>query len=199
MKTRVAVIDDDPINRETICQLLTNSRDFDPCPSALVSHALEFLRLERRKPLAERYAVAIIDLKFVGQGIAEPENAGFDILHEALQDDFLEAIIHTGTGNEERAARALNEGARCYITRSSNVGGKIAGEQILDAVRSAVESRAELCASYEAIHRLSAELDRLKSSVIGPPEWISHCEETLEALKQAYRSLRKARRRGADV
>jgi DNA-binding NtrC family response regulator len=68
-----------------------------------------------RERAEDRYTAVIIDLAFEKRGFDE---AGFRILEEAIKDPFIEPILFTGTGSEEKVIRAMDLCAFKYIVKN---------------------------------------------------------------------------------
>lgn len=132
------------------------------------------LALEKNfdKVVSERAGVAIVDLSFTDPG-GDPGEEGFELLKLALLDQYLEAIVFTGTGNEIKALRASRMGAFQYVKK---VGDQPLGDSSFDElaqeVKLALQCRDDLIALNEAIERVerasnnNAEITRLARSVL---------------------------------
>jgi len=132
------------------------------------------LALEKnfKKSVHERAGVAIIDLSFTDPG-GEPGEEGFDLLKRALDDQYLEAIVFTGTGNELKALTASRMGAFQYVKKVSDHSiGDSSFDELAREIKLAFQCRDDLISLNEAIECVerasnnNAEIAKLARSVL---------------------------------
>ena len=102
---KVLVVEDNPNQRRTLCDLLSHE-GFDPVACGEARSALEVAK-------RERLAVAIVDLRL-------PDLAGTQVLDQIRQlDESVEVIIHTAYGSFDSAKDSVNLGAFAYLEKPS--------------------------------------------------------------------------------
>lgn len=114
----VLVCDDD----DNVAQVLKEALKaaYKPYIAHEFPEAINMLRLDREQNQAEdRYTAVIIDLAFEPKAKRGINEDGFRILEEAIKDPFIEPILFTGTGSEEKVIRAMNLCAFKYIAKNS--------------------------------------------------------------------------------
>lgn len=120
------------------------------------------LEKNRRLPVAERAGVVIVDLSFTDPG-GVPGEEGFELLELAIMDQYLEAIVFTGTGNELKALRASRMGAFQYVRKSSDHSEYNSSvDELVKEVGLAFQCREDLIALTDAISSVE------KSGAIDP-------------------------------
>lgn len=151
-KRRILICDDEQDYANMLESLFRSS--FDVSLASSVKKAIEKIKADRARAPDERYSTIIIDLGFKTSSGIVNKDAGFEILDEAIKDSFVEAIIHTGMGNEERAYKAIRKGAFAYVPKNLDSHNQ---SSIQDEVFAAVSSHVALLGLVAAIDNLSAD------------------------------------------
>ncbi len=119
-RPEVLVLDDEPGQRTTLCDLL---RDDGYEPIACASAAEALARAERRGA-----AAAIVDLRM-------PDMDGLEVLRRMSElHGSMRVILHTGYGSFESARQAVNLGAYGFVEKLGDP------RELLEHVRRAVEA-----------------------------------------------------------
>jgi ActR/RegA family two-component response regulator len=125
-----------------------------------------------QKTVSERAGVAIVDLSFTDPE-GEPGEEGFDLLELALVDQYLEAIVFTGTGNELKALKASRMGAFQYVRKVGEQSCENSSfDELAKEISLAFQCRDDLISLNEAIERVektsnnNIEIARLARSVL---------------------------------
>jgi DNA-binding NarL/FixJ family response regulator len=138
-KTRVLIVDDHPILRHGIAQLVGREPDFDACAEA--SSVDEALAMLADRPVD----VAIVDLSL-------EEQSGMDLIRRALaRYPTLHCLVLSMHDERLHAERALRAGARGYLMKQE------ATRKIVAALRQVRAGRIYLSdtASSEILERLA--------------------------------------------
>ena len=159
MKPKILIAEDKPAELRPFEEYLRRHYDVRMAPD--VKQAVAMLEANRDRPIDERLSVAVIDLDFTGH-LPNERMAGFAIIKEAVRDDFLEPIILTGTGDETKASLAFQSGVFRYVIKGKMVNGKTATENLMEAIRDAIEFRTHLLHLSRTIDALRQEIARLE-------------------------------------
>lgn len=118
-KLKVLVIDDDPIVRETLYDLLTKIAGCD-------AETAETGKIGLEKIQSEDFNVVFTDLTM-------PEMNGIDLIKEAKRiNPYLPIVVITGYGSIDNAVNAMKEGATDFITKPFSIENII---EILNRIR----------------------------------------------------------------
>lgn len=153
MKPRILIVEDAPQVIDSLKALLASHYEIQT-----VSHkdlAITLLSNNRNKPPSQRFEVVVIDLTFQK---ANDREAGFDVLREAVLDPFLEPIIFTGTGDEDRAAKAWDLGAHRYIVKARSNIDSSASQKLTIAIENSIKFRRDLLQLFTLIESMKTEL-----------------------------------------
>jgi DNA-binding NarL/FixJ family response regulator len=122
-KARVVVVDDHPLFRERLCQLINNEQDMEICGEAdSAEQALQILR-----ELSPNLAIVDITLK---------TSSGLELIKSIRALSIGVPVLVLSMHDESLyAERALRAGATGYITKSEEAG------QVLRAVRSVLAGK----------------------------------------------------------
>jgi DNA-binding NarL/FixJ family response regulator len=131
--SRIAIIDDDPIVREYLIDIVTGASELDVAGIAPnLAKARELLEL---KP----------DLFLVDIGL--PDGSGLDFVTEAKAAGSARALVLTSFGDRETVVSAIRAGADGYLLKDSAPGA------ILDGIRSTLAGGAPV-SSAAAVYML---------------------------------------------
>lgn len=118
-KLKVLVIDDDPIVRDTLYDLLTKVAGCD-------AETAETGKIGLEKIQSEDFNVVFTDLTM-------PEMNGIDLIKEAKRiNPYLPIVVITGYGSIDNAVNAMKEGATDFITKPFSIENII---EILNRIR----------------------------------------------------------------
>lgn len=107
-KLKVLVVDDDPIVRDTLYEMLTR---FAKCEAETAQTGVEGLK----KIQNTEYNVVFTDLTM-------PEMNGIDLIKEAKKvNPYLPIVVITGYGSIDNAVNAMKEGATDFITKPFSI------------------------------------------------------------------------------
>ena len=142
-KERILLCEDDPESAAGTISLLRD--EFDIVVAGDKETAMHYIDKSMKfDDPRERYAVAVIDLKFF-----EEEVLGFDILEEVLgRDAYLECIVYTATGSEAKSSEAQQRGAFRYVIKP---GGNV----LRGAVRAAIGVRRSILGIQQLVANLA--------------------------------------------
>lgn len=138
----ILIIDDDPILRKTLADIL-RLKGYDV---VLAASGMEGLALVRDNPVD----VALID-------IGLPDISGVEVLKKIKTDNpLMEVIILTGHATLDSAIDAANRGAFSYLIKPYDI------EQLLLNIRRAFEKQTSECDRERLILELKASLAKVK-------------------------------------
>lgn len=118
-KLKVLVVDDDPIVRETLFELLTQIAGCDTEVAETGKDGLEKIQNK--------------DFNVVFTDLTMPEMNGIDLIKEAKRiNPYLPIVVITGYGSIDNAVNAMKEGATDFITKPFSIENII---EILNRVK----------------------------------------------------------------
>lgn len=171
-----------------------------------VDDGVEALKRSAARGLAieDRYAVAIIDLRFENfEGTeAEKETAGMQVVEAARKVPFLESIVLTAYPSEQTAAQALAQGIFRYVMKSEEERGRTSESErhqlymgrLVEAVELAIENRELMRTLAECLRELDELLEVLVSTG-QQQKFVSDASFYLDTARKAYRTILEARGR----
>ena len=163
-KTRVLVVDDDPVFQELVPEQLS-MLDFEAAVAGTGREALDALR-------QTDYDVVLLDVNMPGV-------SGIEVLREIRQlDDAPEVIMLTGDNSLSTGIEAMRRGAYDYLTKPAQLDKMEAVIRKADEKRRLVRRNAGLCA---AVERRSEER---------PPDFVHRSREISALVAQAEAAAR---------
>jgi putative nucleotidyltransferase with HDIG domain len=174
-KARILIVDDDQ-NAQKILKLIFEKREYSVESAFTGSEALSFAR-------DRAFNLALLDIR-----LPDMDGVALVATLKELQPD-IEVVMVTGFASIETAVRALNEGARAYITKPFNMEDVLAKAKDLIERQSLVREKrraeeslrqknAEIHLLYEAGKQLGStlDLDTIYRSVLEAISKVMSCD-----------------------
>ena len=151
---RILIVDDEMEVRRTFSTMLTR-KGHEVVTAGNIQLGIE--ALQQAKMDSKPYQTVLIDLCFENFDGTEKEreNAGMQVLDEAIKDPFLEPIIMTAFPSIPTAREAVAKGVFRYLIKGDTTSGI---SDLMEAVRLSLEH-------HRCIHDLAISIEHLEGSI----------------------------------